>query len=422
MKRITAILFPLLLILPLLSGCGGPTGADRAAPGTELPPEGNRPPDADTPGQPQSGGDALSERVKQMSLDEKIGQMVIVGLQGYTIDDHARELIESYRVGGFILFKDNIRDSAQTLQLINSLKEANSPGGVPLFFCVDEEGGKVSRLPGEFVKFPSNRTVGGVNDGSFSREIGRLIAEQIKSLGFNMNFAPVLDIDSNPANPVIGDRSFGADADIVAKLGVETMKGMQEKEVISVVKHFPGHGDTSVDSHIGLPVLNHGLQRLKSFELVPFAAAINNGADAIMVAHILLPQIDRQQPASLSSVFLTDILRSDLRFDGVIVTDDLTMGAIESQYEIGAAAVQLVRAGGDIVLVCHDYAKARAALDALRQVVRTGELPERRIDESVRRILKLKEKYRIADEKIASVNVERINDAVRNLLNRYLES
>lgn len=264
--------------------------------------------------------DPIEEQIKNMTLNEKIGQMVMVGLNGYAIDDGARMMIESYYVGGFVLFGHNIESSEQLLNLINSLKKSNSKNKTPLFLSVDEEGGRVSRMPDEFKKLPANKTIAKVNSVEFSYKIGSILAEEVKSFGFNMNFAPVLDINSNPQNPVIGDRSFGSDEKIVSELGIQTMKGIQAGGIIPVIKHFPGHGDTSIDSHVDLPSLDNDMDRLKSFELVPFKGAIQNQADAVMVAHILLNKIDPQNPASMSKIIITDLLRKQLNFNGLIIT------------------------------------------------------------------------------------------------------
>ena len=220
--------------------------------------------------QPEKEIDPLEEQVKNMTLEEKIGQMVIIGLDGYTMDDNTRTMIEDNRVGGFILFGENVKSSDQLLALVNSLKSTNSKNKIPLFISVDQEGGRVNRMPKEIKNLPASKTIGEVNNGEFSYEIGSILGEEIKAFGFNMDFAPVLDINSNPKNSVIGDRSFGTNAEVVSKLGIQTMKGIQAGGVIPVVKHFPGHGDTSVDSHIGLPSVENDMTRLKSFELVPF--------------------------------------------------------------------------------------------------------------------------------------------------------
>ncbi len=359
--------------------------------------------------------DPIKAQIEKMSLEEKIGQMVIVGLDGYENDAHSKKFIEKYKIGGFILFKRNIKDTKQMISLLNSLKESNGQDNIPLFLSIDEEGGRVSRMPDEFLKIPTNKKIGKLNDDDLSYQVGSIIGEELKSFGFNMNFAPVLDINSNPKNPVIGDRSFGSEASIVAKLGIQTMKGMQTQNIISVVKHFPGHGDTAVDSHKGLPIVNHDLERLKSYELIPFSAAIENKVDVIMVAHILLPKIDADNPASLSKKIISDVLRDDMGFDGVVVTDDFTMGAIVTKYDIGEAAVKSIQAGSDIVLVCHDFDKEEAVIMALQNAARAGTISMESIDQSVYRILKLKEKYSLSNEKANSVNPQIINDKIKAL-------
>ncbi len=361
--------------------------------------------------------DPLKEQIAQMTIDEKVGQMVMVGLEGYEKDQYSQEMIEKYKVGGFIFFERNIRDAYQTLTLINSLKEANKENAIPLFIAVDEEGGRVTRMPEEFIKLPASRLIGRINNEELCFKIGNVIGEELKSLGFNMNFAPVLDIDSNPANPVIGDRSFSSNEQTVSKLGTATMKGIQTN-VISAVKHFPGHGDTSTDSHIGLPVVNCDLERLKSFELVPFASAVENGADMVMVAHILLPEIDEENPATLSKSIITDILRSEMKFDKVVITDDMTMGAITENFDIGDAAVKSIMAGADIILVCHDHEKQVKVLEALKQAAVDGIITEDELDMHIYRILKLKQKYNLNDEKIESVDVEKINEKIRDILGK----
>jgi beta-N-acetylhexosaminidase len=360
--------------------------------------------------------DSISEQIKKMTLTEKIGQLVIAGIDSYENDEHSKELIEKYKVGGFILLGQNIKDTKQTLELVNSLKISNSKNKIPLFFGIDEEGGRITRLPKEFAKLPTNKVIGEKNNSSLSYKIGSLLGEEVKAFGLNINFAPVLDVNSNAKNPVIGDRSFGSNVDIVSRLGIQTMKGIQAQNIIAGVKHFPGHGDTSVDSHVGLPVVNNDLNRLKSLELIPFSKAIENGADVVMVAHILLPKIDKDNPATFSKTVITDILRGYLKYDGVVITDDMTMGAIVKNYAIGEAAVKSLNAGSDIILVCHDFEKETAVLKAINTAVQNKTLTEKSIDEKIYRVLKLKQKYNIKDEKINSVNVKAINDKINILV------
>lgn len=370
---------------------------------------------------PAEGDDAdpILAKIKDMSLEEKVGQLVIAGIDGYEIDAGARELVDEYHVGGFILLKKNVRDADQMLSLINSLKETNAGYKIPLFLSIDEEGGRISRMPEEFSQIPTSKKIGDQNNSELAYRIGRILGEELKLFGLNMNFAPVLDINSNPDNPVIGDRAFGNNADIVTKLGIETMKGLQAENIISAVKHFPGHGDTSVDSHVGLPTVNNDLDRLESIELLPFSEAIKNKVDVVMIAHILLPKIDADHPSTFSKTIISDILRKKLNFDGVVITDDMTMGAITNNYDIGEASVKSINAGSDIILVCHDYEKEKAVLQSLQNAAKTGAIPQERIDESVYRVLKLKEKYHLLDRTIPALGPEKINKKIEALYQEY---
>lgn len=368
--------------------------------------------------EPEEEIDPILEQIEGMSLEEKVGQLVTIGIEGYTMDETAMRIIKEYHVGGIILFGRNVKNPTQLLQLINSLKEENSKKDIPLFISVDEEGGKVSRVPSELIKIPTSREIGKRNNRNFSYEIGNVLGTIVKAFGFNINFAPVLDIDSNPRNPVIGDRSYGPDEKIVSEVGIEVMRGLQASGVIPVVKHFPGHGDTSVDSHISLPAINKDLDSLMEFELIPFKEAIDNGADAVMIAHILFNKVDSENPSTLSKVIITDILRKKLEFDGVIFTDDLTMGAIMENYDIGEAAIKSIMAGSDILLVCHGYENSIRVLDELMKAVEDGRISEERIDESVYRVLKLKEKYKLNDNPIDSIDIKKINDEIRAVLSK----
>lgn len=363
--------------------------------------------------------DPLKEQIKEMTLDEKIGQMLMVGVDGYALDNNSRKMIEEYKVSGFIILGQNVQSTNQLLNLVNALKAANLKNKIPIFVSVDEEGGRVDRMPRELKRYPTNREVGQINNSNLSYNIGNVMAEELKSFGFNMNFAPVLDISSNPNNSVIGDRSFASTSKTVSKLGVETMKGLQSGNVISVVKHFPGHGDTSVDSHIELPTVPHDLNRLRNFEFIPFDEAIKNKADAVMVAHILLSKIDSTNPASFSKAVITDILRKQLNFTGVVITDDMAMGAIVKNYNIGEASVKSVEAGSDIILVSHNHENEVMVISALKKAVENGVVTKDRIDESVYRILKLKQKYGLKDKAINSIDVDKINEKINGVLNNY---
>ncbi|WP_416141572.1 beta-N-acetylhexosaminidase [Lysinibacillus capsici] len=361
------------------------------------------------------------DTVEQMTLDEKIGQMMFAGVSGTTLQQETISLIQKAKVGGLILYGNNLETPQQTVTLMNDLMAANSNNQLPLFLGTDQEGGKVVRLPGALKNFPTNRKIGDINQSKFSFEVGQLLGEQLKAFGFNLDFAPVLDVNSNPNNPIIGDRSFSNDPAIVSKLGIQTMKGLESEQVIPVVKHFPGHGDTSVDSHLELPKVTKSLNDLNQLELVPFKEAINNGADVVMVAHILLPKIDPQYPSSMSKEIITGTLRKQLGFDGVVMTDDMTMKAITNHYAIGQAAVDSIKAGSDIILIAHEYANITAAIEAVKVAVSNGEITEERINESVQRILKLKEKYQLVNQPVPAVDINKLNTDIEKVLNTYMK-
>jgi len=362
----------------------------------------------------------LSERIRIMTLEEKIGQMVFAGISGTVPDERALRLITDAKVGGIIFNSHNLVSPDQTISYVNALKSANAENKVPLFFGIDQEGGRVSKIPGDLVKIPSSLKIGAFNSPEFSFEMGKVLGELIKAYGFNIDFAPVLDINSNPNNPVIGDRSFGNSAEIVSSLGIATMKGLQEVNIIPTIKHFPGHGDTSVDSHLALPVIEKSLEDLKELELIPFQNAIEDGADMVMIAHLMLPKIDNNLPSSLSKTIINDILRGDLNYDGIVITDDLTMNAIDSNYGLDEAAVLSVKAGTDIVMVANDYDKIDSVLSALYDAAESGEINIDVIDESIRRILLLKDEYRINDEKSDAVNIDKLNKLLQTVLTEYM--
>lgn len=375
---------------------------------------------ASSPSAVPTTADAVQKILQRMTVDEKIGQLILAGIDGYEMNLHTVELIETYHIGGLILYKSNVKNSGQLIELVNALKQKNTVNMLPLWLGVDEEGGKVTRLPDEVAKTPPNNDIGKTNSKQFALGVGSLLGKELKAYGFNVDFAPVLDINSNPNNPVIGDRSFGANAPIVTSMGIQTMKGLQAQGVMPVVKHFPGHGDTSVDSHALLPVVQNDLARLRKLELLPFEQAFKQQADAVMVAHILLPKLDTENPASMSKKIMTDLLRQEMRFQGLIMTDDMTMGAITKSYELGEAAVKSILAGANVVMVGHDYEKVVSVVGALRRAVNEKRIPMETIDRSVSQIMKLKQKYQLNDAAVKVPDIKQLNADVKLLLDTYL--
>ncbi|HLU23129.1 MAG TPA: beta-N-acetylhexosaminidase [Bacillaceae bacterium] len=376
--------------------------------------------ESDSNGKSEDSNQQKDSVIDNMSLEEKVGQMIFAGIDDTVLNENTKTLISKYNVGGLIFYGDNLQNPEQSVELLNDVKTTNLDNRFPLFLGIDQEGGRVTRLPGNIVEMPTNQQIGEIGNERFSYDFGELLGQQLNAFGFNMNFAPVLDVNSNPNNPVIGDRSFGNNVDIVSKLGIQTMKGIEAQHVIPVVKHFPGHGDTSVDSHLELPIVDKTREEINELEIIPFQKAINEGTDVVMVAHILLPKIDPTYPSSMSTPIISGILREELQFNGVVMTDDMTMNAIMDHYGIGEAIVESVKAGSDIVLIAHDFSKVITAIDALVSAVESGEISESRINESVERIIKLKQKYKLKDTTVDNVDIDILNQTINGVLEKYM--
>lgn len=351
--------------------------------------------------------DEISEKISKMSLDEKIGQMLMVGIDGTEVDDDFKKFAEEYKFGTVILFGKNITSAEQLVNLTNSIK--STAGDIPYIIGMDEEGGLVTRLPDDVLSMPAALTIAGSEDTEYCYNAGYQIGTQITSFGLHTGFSPVLDIWSNPDNTVIGNRAYGKTSDDVCKYGIADMLGLKATGAIPVAKHFPGHGDTETDSHYGLPLVTKTKEELWQSELLPFKSAIENGVPMIMAAHILCTELDENYPASMSKNIITDLLRDEMGFEGVVITDDLTMGAISESYSFGDAAVLSINAGCDILSICFGEDNVKQAVKAIKEAVENGDITEERIDESVRRILKLKEDYNVTSDSVEMPDVDELN-------------
>lgn len=337
-----------------------------------------------------------NKTLKSMSLEEKIGQMFIIQNRTPRYTDPLKQELETYKPGGFILFKENISSYEGTLSLIKEIKKTSS---IPLFIGIDQEGGLVQRIASledkAVTKIPYMYELGCKNDENLTEDVAKVLAEELRVFGINMDFAPSLDIWSNPKNMVIGKRSFGTDSEVVKKMGTLFGKGLEANGITAVYKHFPGHGDTVTDSHVGLPIVYKTKEELSTFEWVPFKEAITNGAKAIMVAHLSLPNITGDNtPATLSSKIVTDVLKEKMQFDGLIITDALNMGALTKNYEEREIYRRAILAGNDLLLMPLSLERA---ITYIKEDIQKGIISEDRIDESVYKILIFK--YREIEEK-----------------------
>ena len=421
----------MLVVFVLTAGCAARPAQPTDAPAAETTPAA-APSPTPTP-EPTPTPDPIAEAVAAMSTEQKVSQLLVAGIEGTQLGQDAVQAVQDYQVGGVILFGRNVESAWQLAELTNGLKDLNGDY-TPLFLCVDQEGGRVDRMPPEVERTPSAWSVGQTLDTEgVGAAYGALLAEECAAFGFNMDFAPSLDIWSNPDNTVIGDRAFGNDWEWTAFFGMSAVESMEEQGgVIPVVKHFPGHGDTSVDSHVALPVVDKSLEELWQSELVPFNMTLNQedyfgaqagpSAPAVMVAHILLSQVDPDYPASLSHRVVTGLLREEMGFDGVVCTDDLTMGAVSNTYGMGEAAVLAVEAGCDLLLVCHGADNLTAARDALLEAVDSGRLSPERLDESVKRILSLKVEYGLTNDPVDTPDVDALNASIGALTEQITEA
>lgn len=362
--------------------------------------------------------DPVAEQMAAMTLEEKVGQLFIAGFYGTEDGDYVDSLIRDYKVGGLIFFGRNVGTAEELVSLVNDLRAKNGDY-IPLFFSVDQEGGTVERLPDEVSPLEDAYTYGQSGSSEVGYALGQVLAHECVAFGFNLDFAPSLDIWSNPENTVIGTRAFGTTAEAVEAVGPWAAYGLMDGGVIPVVKHFPGHGDTAVDSHVGLPTVSKTVDELLTSELIPFQSAIEGregeGVPAVMVAHILMTAIDQEHPASLSQAVVTGLLREQLGFDGVVFTDDLTMGAITENYGLDEAAVLALEAGCDVLLVCHNEGDLALARQAVLDAVASGRLTEERIDRSVYRILSLKQAYGLTNAPIETPDLQALNQEIAAL-------
>lgn len=353
--------------------------------------------------------DDVLTRMENMSLREKVGQLFMIrpdALEerfgpaelednskiGTTrVSDEMRAVYAQYPCGGFALFRKNILSPSQLRTFAENL---HAMGGTPSLLAIDEEGGRVARIANHSVsfgvrKFPPMGEIAAKGDPALAYEAGKTIGGYLAAYGIDIDFAPVADVNTNPLNPVIGDRAFGSDPELAAQMVAQVIRGLHDSGTASCIKHFPGHGDTETDTHKGYAETRKTWDMLRDCEMIPFRAGIEAGTDLVMTAHISAPEITGSEvPATMSYLFLTEKLRGEMGFQGLIITDALAMGAIRDVYSSSEACLACLEAGADILLMPYDYFEA---FDGIVEAVQSGRLPESRIDESVCRILRFKQ-------------------------------
>ena len=336
-------------------------------------------------------------------LETQAARLFTVGFYGKTVTDDLSRLV-ARGVGGAIFFARNVGSPAEVVDATSSIKRL---AGRPLFIALDQEGGQVSRLRQGFTEVPPMRAVGATGNASLAREVGALIGREVSAVGFDMNYAPVLDVDTNPANPIIAARSFGRTPEIVSEFGVAFAAGLESVGVAACGKHFPGHGDTSQDSHLELPRLQHTLERLEQVELKPFAAAVKAGIPSMMTAHVIFEPLDSVYPATMSRPVLHGLLREKMGYDGLIVTDDIEMRAIADHYGVEDTIVRGLNAGVDHFLCCHTAEVAHQAIEAVIHAVERGAVSREIVATANRRIESFTQRYARPALKNADLSVLR---------------
>ena len=330
-----------------------------------------------------------------MTLKEKIGQRLMTGFPGTEMSEEFRQVVREYKIGNVILFKENITDCAQLKQLCRDIQEfVRQETGHSAFIAVDQEGGIVTRLKEDGVNIPGAMALGATGDPENAYQMGKLIGRELRALGPNFNFAPSVDVNCNPRNPVIGVRSYGDDPAVVGRFGVRAIEGFLDGGTMCCAKHFPGHGDTDLDSHLDLPIVDKSMEELEQMELIPFRAAIGAGVPAVMTSHILYPQIESENvPATMSRRIMTDLLREKMGFQGIIVSDGMEMAAIRETYGVSEGTLAAFKAGVDLVEITHNTVLAGETARMILEAAENGGLNLEEMDASVQRILDAKKKW-----------------------------
>lgn len=363
----------------------------------------------------------MNYNIDELTLEEKIGQMIIIGLDTKITDELLEKIINKYKVGGVLLYKKNYKDYEEMVSLVNKIKEINRKNKIPIFISIDQEGGRVNRMPNEFKNLPvASKLAEKSKEEDFVKMSGEITGEMLNKLGIDMDFAPVLDIKRFKDDHAIGDRAYSENVEKVSKYGIEYMKALQKNNIISVVKHFPGHGATKEDSHFKLPKIKKELKKLEEEDIKPFKEAIKNKVDGILIGHLKISKLTLNLPASMSRRFITKYLRKKYRFNGLVISDDVRMKAIRLRYGKNNAVKKAFLACNDIVIFKYD--NDIRVIDNIIKLVKENKIEIKRVNNSVRRILKVKQKYNMNNDYIKKDEdfKNKINEKIEYIRNKVI--
>jgi len=332
------------------------------------------------------------------ALRRAAGRVLIVGFSGPDLPDPLARLASEGALGGVILFKRNLGTLPEVASLVRRLHALWPAGDAPLV-AIDQEGGRVARLGAPLLRLPPMRVLGEIDDPDLTRRAARVLGSQLRALGIGVDFAPVLDVDTNPDNPVIGDRSFGRDAGVVTRHGLAFAAGLAEAGVVACGKHFPGHGDTELDSHLALPTIAHDRARLEAVELAPFRAA-RGALPTLMTAHVVFEALDPGVPATMSKKAIDGILRQELGYDGVVISDDLEMKAVHDKFPMHEVVERALNAGVDAFLACKELKLQHEVIEHIVRAVEGGRVPRARLEEAAARMTRLQQRYACSADSI----------------------
>lgn len=364
----------------------------------------------------------MKYNIQELSIEEKIGQMIIIGLNTETAVKNLEEIICKYKVGGILLYRKNYHQNyEEMINLVNKIKLLNQKNKIPIFISIDQEGGRVNRIPKEFRNIPAaNKLAKKSGEEDFVKLSGEITGEILYKLGVNMDFAPVLDIKRFGDNHAIGDRSYSENVEEVSKYGLEFMQALQKNKIISVVKHFPGHGVTKTDSHFQLPKIKTEMNILENEDMKPFKRAIEHKVDGILIGHLKIPKVTGNLPASMSKRFIAKYLRKKYRYNGLVITDDIRMKGVRIRYGKNNAIKKAFLACNDIIVFKYD--NDIKVIDKIIELAKENKIEMKRINKSVNRILKVKKQYELKDEFVEKDEVfrENINKKIEEIRQKVL--